>query len=147
MVTEISVHLPNIPGQFSRVLKALDGAQVSVRGFSIDQAEALSQLRLLFSGATEAGKAKKALVEYHYEPIPAELLLLSCPDAPGELLRITAILAENDINVDYGYFILGQAKTGEVLLALKVADGQAELALKCLAAYEVKEPRTGKGHA
>lgn len=139
MVTEVSVYLPDIPGQFSRVLKALDDVHVSARGFSVDQGGALCQLHLLFTDATEAGRAKKALLGYNYEPTSAELLLLSCPDAPRALLRVTDVLAANDINVDYGYTVLGQTESGEVLFALKVADGEAALARNYLAAAGITD--------
>lgn len=140
MVPEICVHLPNIPGQFSRVLKALADVPVGIRGFSVDLDGALSQLHLLFTDAADAEKAIDALAEYGYETIRTELLLLSHRDAPGELLRVTNVLAANDINVAYGYYVTrGQAETGEVLFALKVADGQATLALERLAAHGITE--------
>ncbi len=139
MVAEISVQLPNIPGQFSRVLKALGHAQVSIRAFSVDQDGALSRLHLLFADAAEAERACEALEEYSYETFQTELLLLSCPDALGTLLRITDVLAGNNINVDYGYTVLGQTESGEVFFALKVADGRAAFALECLAAYGITE--------
>lgn len=134
MVTEISVYLPNIPGQFSKVLTALASAQVSIRGFSVDLSGAISLLRLLFSDPVEAERAAKALGDANYEPLSAQLLLLSRPDTPGELLKITDTLAENDINVEYGYVALGRTDGGDVLLALRVEPSKEKLARLCLKA-------------
>lgn len=139
MLTEISVYLPNIPGQFSRVLGALSLADVSVRGFSVDRTGALSQLRLLFTDAPEVARAKEALSDYSYEPVLTEVLLLSYPDGTLGLLKITDALAENNINVDYAYPVLGQTAPGEVLCALKVEDGKAAYALMCLATHGITE--------
>ena len=133
MITEISVYLPNIPGQFSKVLVVLADEGVNIRGFSIDRTGALSQLRLLPTDATEAERAEGALVRYGYKPISTELLLLSRPDTPEGLLSVTDVLAASNINVEYGYVVLGQTETEEVLLVLKVEEGKTALALACLA--------------
>ncbi len=132
MATELSVYLPNIPGQFNRVLTALTLAGVNVRGFSVSRSGATSELRLLFTDASETETARAALVGYNYEVLSTELLVLSYRDRPAELLRITEALAEIDINIEYGYFVLGQMETGEVLLALKVPDSEEAFALKHL---------------
>jgi hypothetical protein len=132
MITEISVYLPNIPGQFSRVLNSLASADVSIRGFSVDLAGAISLLRLLFTDTAEAERAENALNGATYQALSAELLLVSCPDEPGQLLKVTDILAENDINVEYGYVTLGRTAVGEVLLALKVESGKEAIARRSL---------------
>lgn len=138
MVREVSVYLPDVPGQFSRVLKALKDANVNIRGFSVDLAGAVSLLRLLFKNSTEAERASKALKEHAYETVERDLLLVSRPDEPGELLKVTDLIAENDINVEYGYVALGQTETGEVIFALKVDNGKANLAIACLEAAGIK---------
>ncbi len=137
MGAEISVYLPNIPGQFSRVLMALHSKRLQVRGFNVDGGGALRQLHLLFTNVHEAERAKVALADYNYEVISTEVLLLSS-DVPWALLRITEVLAGNDINIDGGYSV-GQTESGEELFVLKVADGQAASALECLAAYGFTE--------
>jgi hypothetical protein len=139
VLTEISVYLPNIPGQFSKVLTTLAGAKVSIRGFSVDLSGAISLLRLLFSDSEEAKRAAEALKESAYEPLSAQLLLVSRPDVAGELLKITDILADHDINVEYGYVALGRTETGEVFLALKVARDKEELARTYLEAEGIQD--------
>jgi len=140
MIPEISVYLPNVPGQFSRVLNALAG--VNIRGFSVDLAGAVSELHLLFTDTSAADKAKQELDRFQYEVVERQLLLLSTPDIPGELLKVAEIMAENSINVEYGYVAMGQTETGEVLFALKVADGKAQLAKGYLEAKGIKDHDT-----
>ena len=142
MVPEISVYLPNVPGQFSRVLKALAGVNASIRGFSVDLVGAVSELHLLFTDMSEAANAKKELSRFQYEVVERQLLLLSRPDRPGELLKVAEIMAANSINVEWGYVALGQTETGDVLFAVKVADGKAQLAKGYLEAAGIKDHDT-----
>jgi hypothetical protein len=139
VVPEVSVNLTNVPGQFSRVLKALATAQVNIRGFSVDQTGAISELRLLFTDAPEAERAEKALREYQYETSMRQLLVLSRPDMPGELLKVAEVLGDNSINIEYCYVALGQTETGEVLLAFRVSKGKAQLAADSLSAQGIQD--------
>jgi hypothetical protein len=132
VIREISVYLPNIPGQFSKVLNALASADVNIRGFSVDLAGAISELRLLFQSPRQAEGAREALREY-FDTEESDLLLLSAADEPGELLRVTEILGQNDINVEYGYVALGHTEDGHVFFAIKVEKGKAHYAIDCLA--------------
>lgn len=139
VLPEITVYLPDVPGQFSRVLTALDEIDVNIRGFSVDLGGATSQLRLLFADKGEAERAKKALFAVPYEPIEKELLLLSAKDEPGTLLKVAMIMAENDINVEYGYVVLGTVIEDEVLFALKVPRDKSDLAIEKLAAKGITD--------
>jgi|ERR1035437_349417 hypothetical protein len=132
MVPEISLYLPNVPGQFSRVLKALASADVNIRGFSVDLGGATSQLRLLFQDGAETERAVDALRAVPYETVERTLLLLSGPDEPGTLLRVADTLREQGVNLDYGYVTLGQTEDGAVFFALKVDAEKAQLAVECL---------------
>jgi hypothetical protein len=106
---------------------------------SVDLSGAISLLRLLFSDSEEAKRAAGTLKEFAYEPLSAQLLLVSCPDVAGELLKITDMLADHDINVEYGYVALGRTETGEVFLALKVARDKEELARTYLEAEGIQD--------
>lgn len=139
MVPELSVYLPNVPGQFSRVLKALAEADLNISGFSVDLSGALSVLRLLFRDADEAARAEIALGNYEYQTDKTQLLLLSRPHEPGELLRVAEVMSENGINVEYGYVAIGETETGEVLLAIKVEKGKVKLAIDRLSAKGIKD--------
>lgn len=139
MVPEISVYLPNVPGQFSRVLKALAEDNLNISGFSVDLSGAISELHLLFGDAAEATRAKSALGRYQYETVERQLLLLSRPHAPGELLKVAEIMGANGINVEYGYVAIGETDSGEVLLAIKVEDGKVQLARERLQAQDIKD--------
>jgi hypothetical protein len=139
MIPEVSVYLPNVPGQFSRVLKALASVDLNISGFSVDMSGAISELRLLFKDAIEEVRAKKALGDFHYETVERQLLLLAIPDAPGELLKVVEVMGENGINVEYGYVTTGKTETGDVLFVLKVDDGKAQLARDCLEAQGIKD--------
>ena len=73
MIPEISVYLPNVPGQFSRVLKALANDELNLSGFSVDLSGAISLLRLLFKNTGEAERAKKILIQYNYDIIEKDV--------------------------------------------------------------------------
>lgn len=132
MVPEISLYLPNVPGQFSRVLTALADAEVNIRGFAVDLGGATSQLRLLFQDGAQAKRAVEAFRAVPYETVERSLLLLSGPDEPGTLLRVADTLREQGINLEYGYVTLGQTEAGAVFFALKVDDENAQLAIEFL---------------
>jgi hypothetical protein len=139
MLPEVSVYLPNVPGQFSRVLKALASVGLNISGFSVDMSGAISELRLLFKDATEVARARKALDDFHYENVERPLLLLSMPDEPGALLKVVEVIGENGINVEYGYMTTGRTETGDVLFVLKVDKGKAQLAQDCLEAKGIQD--------
>ncbi len=139
MLPEVSVYLPNVPGQFSRVLKALASADLSISGFSVDMLGAISELRLLFRDANEVARARKALDDFHYENVEQSLLLISMPDESGALLKVVEVMGGNGINVEYGYITTGRTETGEVLFVLKVDNGKAQLARESLEAKGIKD--------
>jgi len=139
MVPEISVYLPNVPGQFSRVLKALASDNLNISGFSVDLQGAMSELRLLFRDAAEAARAQGALDKFQYYTVPSQLLLLSRPHEPGELLKVAEVLGKNGINVQYGYVAIGETESGEVLLAIRVEKDKEQLARDLLAAQGIKD--------
>jgi hypothetical protein len=115
MIREISWYLPNTPGEFSRVLKALADAGVNIRGFSVDLSTPYSKVRL---ACDDVETAKKQFTQWEYAYEETEVFALSIPDAPGQLLRVADLLGRNDINIEYGYVTLGP-KAGEALVILK----------------------------
>ncbi len=115
MIKEISWYLPNVPGQFGKVLQALAQAGVNIRGFSVDLSGAYSMVRL---ACDNPDAAKRELAKFEYAHEEASVFALSMPDRPGELLRIARILGEHDINISYGYVTLGP-RLGEALVILK----------------------------
>lgn len=115
MIREISWYLPNRPGEFSRVLKALADAGVNIRGFSVDLSAPYSKVRL---ACDNVDLAKQQFTQWDYAYEETEVFALSMPDRPGQLLRVAQLLGDNDINIEYGYVTLGP-KAGEALVILK----------------------------
>lgn len=133
MIREISLYLPNTPGQFARVLTAVAEANVNIRGFSVDLSGAYSKVHLLFE---DVEKAKAQLELWGYEIEETNVFALSMVDRPGELLRVAGLLGSRDVNIEYGYVTLGP-EAGEALVVLKT--DKVDLAKGLLAEKGIKD--------
>ncbi len=115
MLKEISVHLPNRPGQLNTVLESLTFADVNVWAFSIDQSGVYSIIRLI----CEPWKiAIKQLRRSAYSITEENVFAIPLSHEPGQLQPITKLLGENNVNIEYGYLSF-QPATNKAIVFLK----------------------------
>ncbi len=117
METEFSVKLPNRPGELARLTETLHKGGVNIRTVSTEpKAEVV---RLVTDQPT---KSREALKRADMEFSERNLLVAKLEDRPGELARISRVLADEGINIDAAYMLDKEGK--HVHVALAVSDEQ-----------------------
>ncbi len=121
MATELTVTLPNKPGQLAEIASALGNAGVNIDSLAATTAGGKGTIRLVVSDPARAKRALKAAkirVANQREVIEIRLA-----NKPGALARVAKRLGKARVNIDTAY-LLGQTKTRAVL-ALGVKDVRA----------------------
>ena len=113
METEFSVKLPNRPGELARLTEALHKDGVNIRTVSTEpRAEVV---RLV---TDQTSKSREALKRAGMEFSERNLLVAKLEDKPGELARISRMLANEGINIDAAYMLDKEGKRVHVALAV-----------------------------
>jgi hypothetical protein len=100
LMDEMSLYLPNRAGEFNRSVRALAEAQVNIVAFSIDQSGPYNIIRLV---CDKPQIAKEQLEKYAVGVSNAKVLAIPLPHEPGRLHRVVELLANQKINIEYGY--------------------------------------------
>ncbi len=103
-VKQITVFLENQTGRLAEVTRILKDENINLQGFSTTEARDYGILRLVVS---DTGKARKALKDAGFTTHIADVICVEVEDKPGELNKILAVLAKDNINIDYIYVISG----------------------------------------
>ena len=124
--TQLSVCLPNKPGQLAKLTGALARAKVNIQALSVVDCAEAGVIRLV---ASPVAKAKKAIAKLGVTTSQEAVLVVKLPNEPGALADAAKKLAAANVNVDYVY---GSAdKAGEAsTIVFRVDDlAKAEKAL------------------
>jgi hypothetical protein len=116
--TELSIVLPNKPGQLAGVTSALAKAKVDLLALDVSAGLEFSTVRLL---PENAAHTKVVLRWKGYDVHEARVLCTNVKDEMGALARVAGILGRNKINIDYIYVTSGR-KGGEALLVIHCSD-------------------------
>lgn len=103
-VRQISIFLENRKGRLHRVTRTIAAAGVDLRALSVWDTQEFGILRCVVSDAEAAGQAlREAGMAYAV----AEVLAVETANQPGDLEKILAAVAENDILIEYLYSYAG----------------------------------------
>jgi len=114
-VRQFEVFVQNRPGEVARLAEVLAKNAVNVRGISTDLAGSPSIIRVI---TDDEASARRVLTGSGMEFKERDVLVLSLPDKPGELAKMTKKLARAGINIE-SLFMLG-SKAPEVQMAIGV---------------------------
>jgi len=115
--TELSLRLPNSPGALSRICDLLSEAHVNVLGLHL---ESSGRLRLVVDNPLHASGV---LRERQHQVDEREVLYTVLPNTPGALARVSHLLGEAGVNLEYAYTVSAEdAPLAAVVLG--VADAQ-----------------------
>jgi hypothetical protein len=112
---KFEVYVQNKPGEVARLAEVLAKNAVNVRGISTDLAGTPGIVRVI---TDDEASARRVLTSGGMEFKERDVLVLSLPDKPGELAKMTKKLARAGINIE-SLFILGP-KASEVQMAIGV---------------------------
>ena len=117
-ILQISVFLENRAGQLAEITKLLAQEGVDIRALSIAETSDYGLARMIVSNANQASS-----VLLHHGDILSmtPVYAVEVPDAPGGLAGLLALLAENDLDVEYMYSLFAHAE-GKACMVLKVSN-------------------------
>ena len=117
-ILQISVFLENRAGQLAEITKLLAQEGVDIRALSIAETSDYGLARMIVSNANQASS-----VLLHHGDILSmtPVYAVEVPDAPGGLAGLLALLAENDLDVEYMYSLFAHAE-GKACMVLKVTN-------------------------
>lgn len=125
--TELSVVVPNEPGQLARLTGTLSAAGVNLAGLLTVHAGASARVKFVPEGDAEA--ARRGLEEAGYRPTAAQVFALEGPEGSDLAHRVVTALAGSGINIVSCY---SQDAAGETRFILSV--DRPDLAAEVLAA-------------
>ena len=128
MMHEITLYLPNQPGQLRGALEVLDAAKVNVEAFSIEAAGEYSTVRLI---CDDEKKAEREFKKYAYSFTIDDVFAIKISNTSGKLKGISELFSQNRINIEYGYLTL-VPETNEAIVLLRVKEHKQEEAKKLL---------------
>ncbi len=117
--TELSFRLQNSPGAFARVSALLEREHVNILALTL---EAGGVVRLVVDNPVHAAGT---LREHHYRVEEHEVLYVALPNEPGAVAKVSRLLADAGVNVEYAY---GTAMEGHPAAAVVVGVADAERA-------------------
>ena len=117
-IQQISVFLENRAGQLAEITRLLAQEGVDIRALSIAETSDYGLARMIVSNANQASS-----VLLHHGDILSmtPVYAVEVPDAPGGLSGLLALLAENNLDVEYMYSLFAHAE-GKACMVLKVSN-------------------------
>lgn len=107
MVKQISIFLANEPGVLTRTCEVLAKEKIDIRALTVAETIDFGLLRLIVD---KPDKAVKALNAAGMSAIEHDVLAVEVEDKPGGLYRITKVLSDNKINIEYLYAFVSRKK-------------------------------------
>ncbi|NLI62041.1 MAG: ACT domain-containing protein [Methanosarcinaceae archaeon] len=117
LIQQISVFSENKPGKLAQVAETLKNADINLRAFTIAESGDFGIIRLIVDKPEEAYKLLK---DVGFTVSKTDVLGVHMDDKPGSLLKISKLLSENEINMDYAYAFVTRDKTA--VLIIRVSD-------------------------
>jgi hypothetical protein len=102
MVDEISLYIPDRPGELSKILNVIKDANVNILGLTIDEVQSVSIARFIVDAP---GVVRDALEEKRYTTSTCKVFTVQLPHQIGALNRLVALFARHKINVRYIYLM------------------------------------------
>jgi hypothetical protein len=111
LIKQLSIFLENKKGRFAEIAQLLGTAGINMTAFTVAENSDFGILRLIVS---EPEKARDVLRDSHYAVSSTDVVCVQCPNRPGALASIMAVISEADIFIEYMYAF----STGERALVI-----------------------------
>ncbi len=110
---QLSVFLPNRPGQLARLCQTLAAAKVNIRAISVNDSVDEGIVRIVVD---KTKRAAGVVAAEGLSSVESDVLVISLKNQPGALEKVAGNLAKAKINIEYIYG--SAAKKGERALAV-----------------------------
>jgi hypothetical protein len=121
-VTEFIVSMENRPGRLAALTEALAAFGVNIEALTAYGHDGESTVRLITS---DAPTTRRVLTEADLHHTEHRVLAVSLPHRPGELARLTRLLADAGVNIDALYVL--RANSDGIELAISVEEPETAL--------------------
>ena len=115
-IQELSLRLPNRPGQLAGVLRRLAQERINIAAVSVDSTRAQGHVRLVVSDPV---RALEVLRDAQFPVETRELITIALEDRPGSLLQALDLLSKGKVNI-LSITLLVTRERSRVLVALAV---------------------------
>lgn len=127
-VKQISVFLENRPGTLNEMTKVLADNKIDMRALSVSETKDFGIARVIVD---DVMRAVNVLKKEGYVASLTTVLAYAVPDEPGGLNTLLSVFAEENINLEYMYAILGGKSSEHAYMIFNVADTvKAEAAMR-----------------
>jgi hypothetical protein len=140
IVTQFSISLINKPGVLAQVAKALAEEKVNIVAMTLADADEHGVMRLVVE---DPAVARPVLAKLNLPMTETDVLCLELSNRPGALAAVATLLAQDHINIRYGYVTSG-APGGRTTSIFKVADVNKAIKLLNASGSKHKEPDLGR---
>ena len=97
---QLSIFMENKPGQLVRVTETLKDAGIDIRAMSLADTKDFGIVRMIVS---DTDKAQEAMRDAGFMSTITQVMCIAMSDQPGGLSKITALMADANVNIDYLY--------------------------------------------
>ena len=119
MTQQFEIFVQNKPGDVSRIAEAQSRNSVNIRGISTDLGPPRPTVRII---TDDDASTRSALRAANVEFSERDIDVVSLPDRPGELAKLTKVLSKSGINIE-SMFILGTHGSNVSEIAIATDDG------------------------
>ncbi len=131
LIRQYTVFLPNIPGALSKFVELFSNEGVNIIGIASEIRDDSGVVRVAVDAER---KVSHILTGAGFTTIETTMLSIELPDKPGELLRLTKILGESNINITTVYGTSFGGASGRLLLNVSDAERALDVLKDKLAA-------------
>jgi hypothetical protein len=140
IATQFSIALINKPGVLAQVARALADEKVNIVAMTLADADEHGVMRLVVE---DPSSARPVVAKLNLPTTETDVLRLELSNRPGALAAVATLLAQDHINIRYGYVTSG-APGGRTTGIFKVADINKALKLLNASGSKHKEPDLGR---
>ena len=112
-VEQISVFMENKPGGLEEVMRIIKDANINIRTLSLADTSDFGILRLIVN---DVDKTSQVLRDSGLRVSRTTVVAIEVPDHPGGLHSILAVLARENINVEYLYAFVEKSGENAVII-------------------------------
>ena len=127
MINQVSVFVQNTQGRLASALQFLADANIDIRALSLADTTDFGILRLIVSDSQKAVEVLKANNRIVNE---TPVIAVAIDDQPGGLAKVTNLLSENNIDIQYMYAFVGSKKGAYVVLKVDDPDQVTKFLVK-----------------
>ncbi len=124
LIRQYTVFLPNVPGALAKFVELFANEGINIIGLASEIRDDSGVVRIAVDGDR---KVSHILTGAGFTTIETSMISLELEDKPGQLLRLTRVLSENNINITTVYGTSFGGASGRLLMNASDTDKALEV--------------------